>query len=148
MQINRKNAMRRRMIYFTGAALGFASVATAIGSTINAPYLFRLHFRFAETTGRIIRVVPNSHGATEIEYSIQGTSYEREVPGYWVPFPHTPGKPIRVYYDPNNPSVASAVPADEVLIGQLPSWIAGSMLGSLFGVGVVFQIFHPEFLKR
>jgi hypothetical protein len=127
------------MILFAGAALGFASSATAIGFAIDVPRLLRLHFHSAETTGRIIQLIPNSHGLAEIEYSIQGTSYKREVPGYWVPFPHMQGKPIRVYYDPNDPSVASAVPADEVLTGQLPSWIAGSMLGSLFGAAVALN---------
>jgi hypothetical protein len=132
--------MHRVMILFAGAVLGFASIATAMGFAIDVPHLLRLHRHSAETTGRVIQVIPNSHGLTGIEYSVEGTSYKREVPGYWVPFPHTKGEPIRVYYDPNDPSVASAVPADEVLTGQLPSWIAGSMLGSLIGAAAALNI--------
>ena len=65
--------------------MGFASMATAIGFVIDVPQLLRLHLHHAETTGRVIRVIPNSHGLTEIEYLIQGTPYKREVLGYWVP---------------------------------------------------------------
>jgi hypothetical protein len=107
---------------------------------IDVPQLLRLHLHHAEATGRVIRVIPNSHGFTEIEYSIQGTPYKREFPGYWVPALRTDGGSIRVYYDPNEPSVASAVPADEVLMGQLPSWIGASVLGSVFGAAIALKI--------
>jgi hypothetical protein len=113
--------------------LGFISLATAIGLVIDAPHLLILYFNHSQTTGRIIRVIPNSHGLTEISYSVGGTEYKRDVPFYWVPDLDTPRKPLRVYYDPRNPSLAAAVPADEILSGQLPSWIAGSALGAVFG---------------
>ena len=118
-------------VMIAGAALGFISLATAIGLVIDVPRLLILHFHHAETTGRVIRAIPNSHGLTEIAYSVRGTQYNREVPGYWVP--QAGSEPIRVYYNPNEPSIAAAVPADEILSGQLPSWIAGSALGAVFG---------------
>ncbi|MBI2679840.1 MAG: hypothetical protein HYX25_02395 [Candidatus Solibacter usitatus] len=118
---------------FAGAALGFVSLATAIGFIIDAPRLLILYFHHAETTGRIVRVIPNSHGLTEIAYSVDGTPYKRSVPFYWVSDAHTQGESVRIYYDPNDPSVASAAPADQILTGQLPSWIGGSVLGSVFG---------------
>jgi hypothetical protein len=125
--------MHRVMASVAGAALGFVSLATAIGFAIDAPHLLSLHLRHAETTGRVVRVIPNRHGLTEIEYSVHGTPYKRDVPSYWVSRPYTQGEPLRIYYDPNDPSVASAAPADEILTGQLPSWIAGAALGSVFG---------------
>ena len=117
----------------TGAALGFISLATAIGLVIDVPHLLILHFHHAETTGRVIRVIPNSHGLTEIAYSVRGTEYDRELPGYWVPLSRAGSEPIPVYYNPNDPSIAAAVPTTEILSGQLPSWIGGSALGALFG---------------
>jgi hypothetical protein len=120
-------------VMITGAALGFISLATAVGLVIDVPHLLILHIHHAETTGRVIRVVPNSHGLTEIAYSVRGTQYDREVPGYWVPYSQAGIEPIRVYYNPNEPSIAAAIPADEILSGQLPSWIAGSALGAVFG---------------
>jgi hypothetical protein len=121
------------MTLLAGAALGFVSLATAIGFAIDAPHLLILHFHHAETTGHVVRVIPNSHGLTEIEYSIGGTLYKRDVPFYWVPYSDARPEPLRVYYNPRDPSIASAVPAGEILAGQLPSWIAGSALGSAFG---------------
>ena len=117
----------------TGAALGFISLATAIGFVIDAPHLLILHFNHSQTTGRIIRVLPNSHGLTEIAYSVGGIEYKRDVPFYWVPNLDAPREPFRVYYDPHDPSLAAAVPADEILSGQLPFWIAGSGLDAVFG---------------
>ena len=117
----------------TGAALGFISLATAIGLVIDAPHLLILHFNNSQTTGRIIRVIPNSHGLTEIAYSVGGIEYRRDVPFYWVPDLDAPREPLRVYYDPHDPALAAAVPADEILSGQFPSWIAGSALGAVFG---------------
>jgi hypothetical protein len=117
----------------TGAALGFITLAVAIGLVIDAPHLLILHFNHAETTGRIIRVIPNSHGLTEIVYSVGGASYKRNVPFYWVPDSNARSEPLRVYYSPRDPYIASAVPADEILSGQLLSWIAGSVLGAVSG---------------
>jgi len=125
--------MYRVRVSLAGAALDFVSLATAIGFIIDVPHLLSLHFHHAETTGRVVRVIPDSHGLTEIAYSVRGTPYTREMPGYWVTDLNEPGKPLRIYYDPNDPTVASAEPADQILIGQFPAWIAGSLLGSLFG---------------
>jgi hypothetical protein len=123
--------MHRAMI--VGVALGFISLATAIGFVIDAPHLMKLHFNHAQTTGRIVRVIPNSHGLTEIAYSVRGIAYTRDVPFYWVAEPNTSAAILRIYYDPNDPTIASAAPVDEILSGQLPSWIAGSALGGAFG---------------
>jgi len=117
-----------------GAALGFICLATAVGFVIDAPHLLKLHFSHAQTTGRIVRVIPNSHGLTEIAYSVGGIPYTRDVPFYWVAEPNDSAATVRIYYDPRDPSIASAAPADEILSGQLPSWIAGSVLGSVFGM--------------
>lgn len=117
----------------TGAVLGFISLATVIGLVIDAPHLLILHFNHSETTGHIIRVIPNSHALTEITYSVGGTEYKRDVPFYWVPDLDAPREPLRVYYDPHDPSLAAAVPANEILSGQLPFWVAGSALGAVFG---------------
>ncbi len=137
---NSRTTMHRVLVIFAGAALGFASIATAIGFVIDAPHLLGLHVHHAETTGRVVRVIPNSHGRTEIEYSVRGAPYKRDVPFYWVPIPHSEGEALRVYYDPSDPSVASAVPAAEILTGQLRSWIGGSLLGSIFGAGAALNI--------
>jgi hypothetical protein len=126
----------------TGAALGFIILAAAIGLVIDAPHLLILHFNHAQTTGHIIRVIPNSHGLTEIAYSVGGTAYKRDVPFYWVPDSDARPEPLRVYYSPRDPSIASAVPADEILSGQLPSWIAGSALGAVFGAIAARNIFR------
>jgi hypothetical protein len=123
----------KMFVMIAGAALGFISLATAIGFIIDAPHLLMLHFNHAQTTGRIVRVIPNSHGLTEITYSVGGITYTRDVPFYWVAEPNTQRQPLRIYYDPHDPSIASAVPADEILSGQLPFWIAGSLLGAVFG---------------
>ena len=108
----------------TGAVLGFIVVAAAIGLVIDAPHLLILHFNHSETSGHIVRVIPNSHNLTEIAYSVGGTEYKREVPFYWVPSLDAAREPLRVYYDPHDPSIAAAVPASEILSGQLPPWIA------------------------
>jgi hypothetical protein len=42
--------------------------------------------------------------------------------------------PVRVYYDPRDPAVAFTAPAENILAVQLPAWIGGSLLGSLFGM--------------
>jgi hypothetical protein len=123
-------------------------MAMAIAFIIDVPHLLSLQFHHAETTGRVFRVIPNSHGLTEIEYSVQGVPYKREVPGYWVPVGDVEGESIRVYYDPNEPSTASAVPADEILRGQVPAWIGGSVLGSVFGAGVARYLSQQIKTKR
>ena len=107
-------------------------MGTAVGLIIDAPHLLILRFHNAETTGRIVRVIPNSHGLTEISYSVRGTPYTRDVPFYWVS-EHLQSEQLRIYYDPNDPTLASAAPADEILKGQIPAWIAFSALGSLWG---------------
>lgn len=117
-----------------GAALGFIALATAWGLAIDVPHLLILHFNHEQTTGRVIKVFPNSHGLTEITYTVGGTLYTRDVPGYWVPYSDALPEPLRVYYSPRDPSIAAAVPADEILSGQLPAWVAGSALGAVFGV--------------
>jgi len=121
------------LVMIARAALGFISLATAIGFIIDAPHLLILHFNHGQTTGRIVRIIPNSHGLTEIAYSVGGITYTRDVPFYWVAEPKTQRQPLQIYYDPHGPSIASAAPADEVLSGQLPFWIAGSALGAVFG---------------
>jgi hypothetical protein len=121
-------------VMITGAVLGFITLAVAWGGlVVDAPHLLILHFNHAQTTGRVIKVFPNSHGLTEIAYSVGGTSYTRDVPFYWVPDSDVRPQPLRVYYSPRDPSIASAVPANEILSGQLPAWIAGSALGAVFG---------------
>jgi hypothetical protein len=116
-----------------GAALGFITLSVAIGLVIDAPHLVILHFNHAQTTGRVIKVIPNSHGLAEITYSVGGTSYRRDVPFYWLPSSDVRPDPLWIFYSPRDPSIASAVPASEILWGQLPAWIAGSALGAVFG---------------
>jgi hypothetical protein len=116
-----------------GAIVGFISLATAIGLVIDAPHLLILHFHHAETTGRIIRVIPDRHGLTEIEYSANGTAYNEDVPGFWVPDTDTRSGPLVIYYDPGNPRIAAAVPPGQILSGQFPFWIAGSAIGAVLG---------------
>ena len=132
--------MHRVVVLLTGAALGFVSIATAIGFIIDAPHLLLLQRRHAETNGHVVRVIPNSHGLVQIRYCVGGTSYTRDVPGFGVFGPLAEGGLLRIYYDPKNPSIAFAAPAGEILAGQLPSWIVGSLLGSLFGFGVALNI--------
>jgi hypothetical protein len=116
-----------------GATLGFIALAVAIGLIIDAPHLLILHFNHAQTTGRVIKVIPNSHGLTEITYSVGDASYRRDVPFYWLPDADVRPEPLRIFYSPRDPSIASAVPAIEILRGQLPAWIAGSAFGAVFG---------------
>ena len=129
-----------------GAALGFVSLAVAIGFVIDAPHLLILHFNHSQTTGRIVRVIPNSHGLTEIAYSVGATEYTRKVPFYWIDGPTTQRGPLLIYYDPHDPSIASGAPPDEILSGQFPSWTAGSALGAVFGVFATRNI--VRLLKR
>ncbi len=110
--------MHRVMV--KGAVLGFIVPAMATALMIDVPDLLILHFNHSQIAGRIIRVIPNSHGLIQIAYSVGGTEYERNVPSDWVPRLDTRRKPLRVYYNPHNPSIAAAIPADEILSGQLP----------------------------
>ena len=131
-------------VVITGAVLGFITLAVAIGLIIDVPHLLILHFNHAQTTGRIIRIIPNSHGLTEIAYSVGDTTYKRDVPFYWIPDSDAGPEPLRVYYSPRDPSIASAVPADEILSGQLPSWIAGSALGAVFGAFAARSLYTDQ----
>jgi hypothetical protein len=131
--------MNRVQASLAGAALGFLFMAAAIGFIIQAPRLMILRLHHASTTGRVVRVIPNSHGLTEIAYSVHGTQYTREVPGYWVS-PQKPGEPLWIYYDPIDPRVAAAAPADQILIGQFPAWIAVSLLGAVAGRAIVLGL--------
>lgn len=130
---------RRVLIVLTGAMLGFLLMATAFGLIIDAPHLLLLLRRHSETSGQVLRLYPNSHGLMEIGYSVGGTKYKREVPGFGFYGPRVEGRPIRVYYDPSNPSVAFTAPPGEILAGQLPAWIGASLLGSVFGVSAILN---------
>jgi hypothetical protein len=124
-----------------GAMLGFAVIGTAIAFVIDAPHLLLLEHQHAETVGRVIRLVPNSHGLVEIGYSVDGRTYVRSVPPFGVAdLPLGEGKAVPVYYYPSDPAIAFLAPSGTILKEQLPSWIAGSLLGSCFGVVVVFQV--------
>jgi hypothetical protein len=68
--------MHRVLIIFAGAAMGFTSMATAIGFIIDAPHLFLLQRHHAETVGRLAQFISNGHGSVAIEYAVGGTSYK------------------------------------------------------------------------
>src|SRR5215469_15057068 len=126
-----------------GAAVGFAALEVSIGLVIDAPHLLLLRQRNAETLGRVLRQVPDSHGAVEIEYAIRGKTYRQVLPPYGLALPMAAGQTTLVYSDPQDPRVAFTAPAGDILIEELRAWAAGSLLGAVAGVLVVSSLRRP-----
>jgi hypothetical protein len=57
---------RRLFILISIPLLALVAMATAIGLIIDAPHLLLLQRQHEEISGRVIHVLPNSHGAIEI----------------------------------------------------------------------------------
>jgi hypothetical protein len=132
----------RTIILFAASALGFAGVAVGIGFVIDAPHLFLLRRHHAQTTGKVTRLLPNSHGAIEFTYSVDGATYSRITSPYGIS--RVEGLAVPVYYYPDDPRIAFTAPAGDILDGQLPSWIAAAWLGALFGFAVGWSLTTPS----
>ena len=134
--------------WFAGATLvaavvGFTALAVFIGLVIDAPHLLLLRQRNAETLGRVLRQVPDSHGAVEIEYAIGGKTYRQVLPPHGLALPITGGQTTPVYYDPKDPRIAFTAPPGEILTEELPAWAVGSLFGAVAGVLVVSSLRRP-----
>jgi hypothetical protein len=74
---------------------------------------------------------PENHGVVEVRYVVAGTPYQGTFFPYLKDRPIAKGESVHLYYWPHDPSIAFMVPPEEALAEELPSWIAGSLLGSL-----------------
>ena len=108
--------MNQRKIFVLIAVptLAFVAMATAIGLVIDAPHLFLLERHHAETVGQVVRLVPESHGAIEIRYSVAGITHFRRTQPY-VNRLLTEGDSVPVYYYPPDPTVAAGI-IGEILV--------------------------------
>jgi hypothetical protein len=110
--------------------LSFCLMATAIAFAIDAPQLILLCHEHAETSGEVIRFLPQTHGLVEVRYTVAGTVFRHAFSSHLEVNTIVEGGPVRVYYSPHDPATAVIAPPAEVLSEQLPSWLAGSLLAS------------------
>jgi len=111
--------------------LSLCLLATIIGFAIDAPHLVLLQREHAETSGRVTRVLPGGHSGVEVAYVVADRAYVRPFFPYLQDGRAAKGDSVRIYYSPQDPAIAFIAPPGEILEGQIPSWIAGSILGSL-----------------
>ncbi len=122
-----------------GAMVGLVSMAIMFAFIIDAPHLLLLERQHADTMGRVIRLVPDSHGQIEIKYSVGGVTYRQTVPVYGILPPVIAGQPVPVYYYPPDPVVVFTAPPEEVFEEQRPSWVVFSMFGAFCGAIVALN---------
>ena len=130
----------RFLMLFAGAVLGFCAMGTAVAFTIDVPHLLLVRHRNAQTDGKVIRHIPDSHGMVEIEYSVAGRPYRRPLRPEGVGLSWAVGDTVAVYYYPDDPEIAFTQSAGEILAAELPAWIGGSLLGSVFGIVVAVHM--------
>lgn len=141
--------MRSRVfVLITSWFLAFVLGGIIIGLVIDAPNLLMLRRESAETTGRVARLVPNSHGLVEVLYEIAGKAYTGEFQPHIYDQPLNEGDVVRVYYSPQNPTIAFLAPPSDVLKEQFPAWIAGSLVLSIFGVVAALTLWRPRSPSR
>jgi hypothetical protein len=120
--------------------VAFLGMATAMAFVIDAPHWMLLFRSQAEASGKITRLVPNSHGAVEIAYTVMGSAFSRLAPWHGPPANRSQDNDITVYYYPPDPSIAFTASADDILDEELPGWIAMSMGGGLVGLVLGFRV--------
>jgi hypothetical protein len=113
--------------------LSFGLMVTIIGIAIDAPHLVLLRREHAETSGEVTHLHPEYHGVVDVKYAVAGVPYEATLFPYFQEGSIARGELVRVYYSPRNPKIASLAPPQQILEEELPSWAAGSLLGS-FGI--------------
>jgi hypothetical protein len=121
------------VIVLIWSIVGLVSTATMFGFVIDAPHLLLLERQHADTVGRVIRLIPESHGQVEIEYSAAGVTYRQAVTVYGVPTPVVAGQTVLLYYYPQDPVIAFTAPPEEVLADQGPFWVMFSGFGAFCG---------------
>jgi hypothetical protein len=129
-------------------ALSFGFMAVVIGLAIDAPHLLLLHQQNSRALGRVIRVEPENHGVVDVSYEVSGRTYSGQFSPAGLTLPITEGTMVRVYYYPPNPNIAFLAPAGEILTEELPFWITGSLLFSLFVIGIVLSLHKSANLSR
>lgn len=118
--------------------LAFCAFATFMVVTDDIPQVFRLRNQHAETLGKVVRFVPQSHGAIEVKYEVDGTPYQSTFGQYVQTHPLKEGASVNVYYAPSDPANAVISPPSEILWQQLTFTYVASMLMSGVLVGAIF----------
>ena len=79
---------------------------------------------------------------------IPGRTYSGQFSPDGLTLPINEGAMVRVYYYPPNPNIAFLAPAGEILTEELPFWITGSLVFSLFVTGIVLSLCKSANLSR
>ena len=130
-----------KVIFVLTAALTllFCTVAIATGFATDLPRLLQLQQAHAEVVGKVVHVLPASHGLVEIIYVVDGVTHT------FTTAPHLPGGPIiegssvRVYYSPKDPSVVVAAPPSDILTEELQSSVVVCLFIAL-GTAIVLLV--------
>lgn len=116
-----------------GAFFGGVAMAAIFAASIDAPHLLLLERQQADTVGRVIRLVPESHGQVEIEYRVAGVAHRQILPVYGDVTPVAAGQTLTIFYYPGDPLIAFTAPPGEIFSHKRAEWVLFWWFGALLG---------------
>ena len=98
----------------------------------DVPMLLSLNHHHKQATGKVLRMIPNSHGTIEVSYFVSGMKYQRSffliAPGQLA----SDGTVTTVYYSPEDPETSCIGPPADILEQLLHEWILFALLITIF----------------